>query len=55
MEILIYNSTNFLRLIISQYDKVFGLSATPVAYLALVSVPHCIARDWRAFSVLKFC
>ena len=32
METLIYNSTSFLRLALSQYGKTFGLSATPVAY-----------------------
>ena len=32
MENLMYNSTSFPRLALSQYGKVFGLSATPVAY-----------------------
>ena len=31
-----YNSTNFLRLTISQYGKAFALSATPVAYRPMV-------------------
>ena len=29
------NSTNFLRLTLSQYGKAFGLSATPVSYGAI--------------------
>ena len=46
MENLIYNSTNFLRLTLSQYDgKAFGLSATPVAYWSLVLILHFIAID----------
>ena len=32
METLIYNSTKFLRLTLSQYGKAFGLSATPFTY-----------------------
>ena len=32
METLIHNSISFLTLALSQYDKAFGLSATPVAY-----------------------
>ena len=32
IETLMYNSTNFLRLTLSQYGKIFGLSATSVAY-----------------------
>ena len=32
METLIYNSTSFLSLALSQYGKAFGLSATQVAY-----------------------
>ena len=32
METSIYNSTNYLRLTLSQYGKACGLSATPVAY-----------------------
>ena len=34
------NSTNFLRLTLSQYGKAFGLSATPVAYYLLVLIPQ---------------
>ena len=30
METLIYNSTSFFRLALSQYGKAFGLSTTPV-------------------------
>ena len=33
METLIYNSNNFLRVTLSRYGKVFGLSATPVVLL----------------------
>ena len=28
----LWNSTNFVKLTLSQYGKAFGLSATPVAY-----------------------
>ena len=45
MGTLIYNSTNFLGLTLSQYGKAFGLSATPVAYCCLVLIPHYIAID----------
>ena len=38
-------STSFLRLTLSQYRKAFGLSATPVAYYPLVSIPHFVAID----------
>ena len=31
METLIYNSTSFLRVTVSQYGKVFGIYATPIA------------------------
>lgn len=33
METLILNSTNFLRVTLSQYSKAFSLPATPVAFL----------------------
>ena len=33
METLIYNSTSFLGVTLSQYGKAFGLPATPVALL----------------------
>ena len=36
------NSTNFLRLTLSQYGKAFGLSATPVAYYPLVLIPYIL-------------
>ena len=32
MQTLIYNSTTFFRLTLSQYGKAFALSVTPVAY-----------------------
>ena len=38
-------STSFLRLTLSQYGKVIGLSATLVAYYILVSIPDFIAID----------
>ena len=34
-ETLMYNSTNFPRLTLIQYDKAFSLSATPVEWLNL--------------------
>ena len=45
METSIYSSTNLHRLTLSQYGKAFGLSATPVAYYPLVSIPHFMAID----------
>ena len=43
-------STSFLRLTLTQYDKAFGLSATPVAYYPVVSIPHVMAIDWPLYS-----
>ena len=53
MDTLIYSSTNLHRLTLSQHDKAFGLSATPVACYSMVLIPHSIAIDWRAFAILK--
>ena len=49
------NSTNFLRLTLSQYGKAFSLSATPVAYLLTsgINTPLFRGIDCRAFCILK--
>ena len=39
-ETLMCNSTNFLRLTLSQYGKALSLSATPVAYKPLMLIPR---------------
>ena len=47
------NGNLSLRLTLSQYGKAFGLSVAPVVYYSLVLIPHFIAIDWRALSILK--
>ena len=40
MEYLMYNSTSFLRVTFSQFDKEFGLPAAPVALFSGVNTPR---------------
>ena len=48
METLIYNSTSFLRVTLSQYGKAFGLPATPAA----IPVPG--VNTWPYSHKVKF-